>query len=280
MSYGMDTEGERFTGYHLGYQIRKSDRRRPLGQSQQQGYRRGGPPAEPRRARKVKGRPGGPAPPPPGGGGAPTAAGGKTPPTKFKKKFPIPRGGKISPPGGVGGGGARHRPTHPPGGVGGGGGGGLGSKNNPRGGGGGGKNCASAASIASRTAAILWAGRLMGWTPPTAPVCQSGGVDHSRRRRWNKLAPLDWTLRSTCFKHTAPIHRERLSSARNFVAPRCCSRKSPKQALASKPRIHSPASGNGGHESGQIPTDGTRQIGLGGPDFRHFARTLPSEFHH
>jgi hypothetical protein len=29
----------------------------------------------------------------------------------------------------------------------------------------------------------------------------------------------------------------------------CPARKSPKRALASKPRIHSPASGNGGHES-------------------------------
>jgi hypothetical protein len=30
----------------------------------------------------------------------------------------------------------------------------------------------------------------------------------------------------------------------------CPARKSPKQALASKPPIHSPASGKGGHESG------------------------------
>jgi hypothetical protein len=34
---------------------------------------------------------------------------------------------------------------------------------------------------------------------------------------------------------------------------------SPKQALAGKPRIHSPASGIGGHESGANPTDGTRE---------------------
>jgi hypothetical protein len=34
----------------------------------------------------------------------------------------------------------------------------------------------------------------------------------------------------------------------------CPARKSSKQALASKPRIHSPASGNGGHESGSILT--------------------------
>ncbi len=35
----------------------------------------------------------------------------------------------------------------------------------------------------------------------------------------------------------------------------CLARKSPKQALARKPRIHSPASGNGGHESGDLHQD-------------------------
>ena len=35
----------------------------------------------------------------------------------------------------------------------------------------------------------------------------------------------------------------------------CLARKSPKQALARKPRIHSPASGNGGHESGSALTN-------------------------
>src|SRR5437016_13780019 len=35
----------------------------------------------------------------------------------------------------------------------------------------------------------------------------------------------------------------------------CPARKSPKQALACKPRIYSPASGKGGHESVQTQTD-------------------------
>jgi hypothetical protein len=38
----------------------------------------------------------------------------------------------------------------------------------------------------------------------------------------------------------------------------CPARKSPKRTLARKPRIHSPASGNGGHESGLNRTLGTR----------------------
>src|SRR6267378_5999845 len=37
----------------------------------------------------------------------------------------------------------------------------------------------------------------------------------------------------------------------------CPAWKSPTQALARKPRIHSPASGNGGHESGANQTEGT-----------------------
>ncbi len=37
----------------------------------------------------------------------------------------------------------------------------------------------------------------------------------------------------------------------------CPARKSPKQALACKPRIHSPASGNSGHESALDQTEGT-----------------------
>src|SRR3984893_14576012 len=35
----------------------------------------------------------------------------------------------------------------------------------------------------------------------------------------------------------------------------CPARKSPNEALACKPRIHSPASGNGGHESGSNLTE-------------------------
>jgi len=47
----------------------------------------------------------------------------------------------------------------------------------------------------------------------------------------------------------------------------CPARKSPKHALAHKPRIHSPASGNGGHESGLLSygpsgTSVARQIGI------------------
>ncbi len=41
----------------------------------------------------------------------------------------------------------------------------------------------------------------------------------------------------------------------------CPARKSPKHALARKPRIHSPASGNGGHESGTNRNNGS---GFGG----------------
>ena len=43
----------------------------------------------------------------------------------------------------------------------------------------------------------------------------------------------------------------------------CPARKSPNQALACKPRFHSPASGNGGHESGLIPTEPTLNAAAG-----------------
>src|SRR5882724_1095241 len=43
----------------------------------------------------------------------------------------------------------------------------------------------------------------------------------------------------------------------------CPARKSPKHALACKPRIHSPASGNSGHESALTQTEGTgRRLSL------------------
>ena len=51
----------------------------------------------------------------------------------------------------------------------------------------------------------------------------------------------------------------------------CPARKSLKRVLARKPRIHSPASGNGGHESGSTLTPVSRAglfddgIGIGGP---------------
>src|SRR5882724_6649450 len=46
-----------------------------------------------------------------------------------------------------------------------------------------------------------------------------------------------------------PAHQSMINRRFNDRAS-CPARKSPKQALARKPRIHSPASGKGGHESG------------------------------
>ena len=46
-----------------------------------------------------------------------------------------------------------------------------------------------------------------------------------------------------------PAHQSMINRRFNRRAS-CPARKSPKQALARKPRIHSPASGKGGHESG------------------------------
>src|SRR5216683_8023761 len=46
-----------------------------------------------------------------------------------------------------------------------------------------------------------------------------------------------------------PAHQSMINRRFNDCAS-CPARKSPKQALARKPRIHSPASGKGGHESG------------------------------
>src|SRR6266851_1076497 len=40
----------------------------------------------------------------------------------------------------------------------------------------------------------------------------------------------------------------------------CPARKSPKQALARKPRLHSPATWNGGHESGSALTKDSRRL--------------------
>src|SRR6266571_4487965 len=59
-----------------------------------------------------------------------------------------------------------------------------------------------------------------------------------------------------------PAHQSMINRRFNDRAS-CPARKSPKQALARKPPIHLPASGKGGHESGQNATDGT----LKKPDF-------------
>jgi hypothetical protein len=48
-----------------------------------------------------------------------------------------------------------------------------------------------------------------------------------------------------------PAHQSMIN--RRFDDPASClARKSPTQALACKPQIHSPASGNGGHESARM----------------------------
>src|SRR5437868_15496454 len=52
-----------------------------------------------------------------------------------------------------------------------------------------------------------------------------------------------------------PAHQSMINRRFDDRAP-CLAWMSPKQALAGKPRIHSPASGIGGHESGQNPTLG------------------------
>src|SRR6266567_2493283 len=54
-----------------------------------------------------------------------------------------------------------------------------------------------------------------------------------------------------------PAHQSMINRRFDDRAP-CLAWMSPKQALAGKPRIHSPASGIGGHESGSILTLGTR----------------------
>ena len=54
----------------------------------------------------------------------------------------------------------------------------------------------------------------------------------------------------------------------------CPARKSPKQALASKPRIHSPASWNGGHESGLHLTENSHSDASALRDFSGFAKGI------
>src|SRR5215510_8267560 len=56
-----------------------------------------------------------------------------------------------------------------------------------------------------------------------------------------------------------PAHQSMINRRFNDRAS-CPARKSPKQALARKPRIHSPASGKGGHESGSNLTFGAQKI--------------------
>src|SRR6267378_3090244 len=56
-----------------------------------------------------------------------------------------------------------------------------------------------------------------------------------------------------------PAHQSMINRRFNDRAS-CPARKSPKQALARKPRIHLPASGKGGHESGLNATLGTHDL--------------------
>jgi len=61
-----------------------------------------------------------------------------------------------------------------------------------------------------------------------------------------------------------PAHQSMINRRFDDRAP-CLAWMSPKQALAGKPRIHSPASGIGGHESGKNLTAGTGASMLGYP---------------
>jgi hypothetical protein len=58
-----------------------------------------------------------------------------------------------------------------------------------------------------------------------------------------------------------PAHQSMINRRFNDRAS-CPARKSPKQALARKPRIHSPASGKGGDESAQIQSDSALDVTL------------------
>jgi hypothetical protein len=60
----------------------------------------------------------------------------------------------------------------------------------------------------------------------------------------------------------------------------CPARKSLKRALASKPPIHSPVSGNGGHESGENLTDGTPRMRRKSAECLGLRRALPFGFYH
>src|SRR5438552_10581452 len=61
-----------------------------------------------------------------------------------------------------------------------------------------------------------------------------------------------------------PAHQSMINRRFNDRAS-CPARKSPKPALARKPPIHSPASGKGGHESGQDQTEGRNSGSLDKP---------------
>src|SRR5258708_11392953 len=56
-----------------------------------------------------------------------------------------------------------------------------------------------------------------------------------------------------------PAHQSMINRRFDDRAP-CLAWMSPKQALAGKPRIHSPASGIGGHESGENQTEESASI--------------------
>src|ERR1700732_542505 len=76
-----------------------------------------------------------------------------------------------------------------------------------------------------------------------------------------------------------PAHPSMINRRFHARAP-CLAWMSPKQALAGKPRIHSPASGIGGHESGTNPTDGTLRMSRKAAEYLGSAGTRPSDFHH
>src|SRR5438132_9482526 len=56
-----------------------------------------------------------------------------------------------------------------------------------------------------------------------------------------------------------PAHQSMINRRFNDRAS-CPARQNPKQALARKPQIHSPASGKGGHESVQMQSDGASGV--------------------
>ena len=69
---------------------------------------------------------------------------------------------------------------------------------------------------------------LMGWTPPpTASMCQSGGVEHHfREASMGKVSTIDWIWRRMFFRHMARMRLAPSNSARNCGARKCwnCSR--------------------------------------------------------
>jgi hypothetical protein len=62
-----------------------------------------------------------------------------------------------------------------------------------------------------------------GWTPPTASMCQDGGVDQpsERRRPCRRLPRLVWISQSRFFMRTARMRRARWCSAAASRSRRC-----------------------------------------------------------